>query len=73
MEEKFKIATGKSTGATYGFLGSALKFAIKELGIMLNWFRDQGLQADITELKKIHPDMMDLETWLKTKSNFVKR
>ncbi|WWC72843.1 uncharacterized protein I206_106807 [Kwoniella pini CBS 10737] len=70
----FKRVTGKPFTPTFSFLGSLLKSATKELGIMINWFGTDGFKGtDIKVLKEIHPEMMDFETWLKTKSNFVKR
>ncbi|WVW79639.1 hypothetical protein I302_101608 [Kwoniella bestiolae CBS 10118] len=73
MNEKFKLATGKRVPTTFSFLGSALKVGVKEMGVMLDWFRDDGYKANVKELREINPDMLDLETWLKTRSEFVKR
>ncbi|WWC98231.1 hypothetical protein V866_005122 [Kwoniella sp. B9012] len=73
MNEKWKLSTGKRVPTTFSFLGSALKVGVKEMGVMLDWFRDEGYKADVDELKKVNPNMLDLKTWLETKSDFVKR
>ena len=36
-----------------------------DLRAMQEWFRKGGYQADIEELKKIRPELMDLKEWLK--------
>jgi len=71
LSKKFVDVTGSPVGTTFGLLGKALKHGVKEVGTMVNWFRDEGYKANITELKKVHPDLMDVETWLRRKSPFV--
>lgn len=73
LSKKFEVATGSPAGTTFGVFGTALKYGVKELGTMINWFRDEGYRADIAALRKVHPGLMNMETWLKTKSAFVER
>ncbi|WWC63746.1 uncharacterized protein I303_106351 [Kwoniella dejecticola CBS 10117] len=74
MSAIIKKVTGKPFTPTFSFLGSLLKTAVKEMGIMINWFGTDGfISTDSKELKAINPGMMDFETWLRTKSDFVKR
>ncbi|KAL1639177.1 hypothetical protein SLS58_008145 [Diplodia intermedia] len=73
LDGLFQRVTGKPVGTTFGLLGKALKHGVKEVGTMLDFFKDEGYKADIPALRKEHPGMMDLETWLRTQSQFVKR
>ncbi|GFZ49941.1 hypothetical protein JCM24511_07344 [Saitozyma sp. JCM 24511] len=73
LSAKSERVTGKPAPTTFSFLGSALKVGMKEMGTMINWFRDEGYQADVAELRKLNPNLMDMETWLREKSRFPKR
>ncbi|OCF45465.1 hypothetical protein I317_00712 [Kwoniella heveanensis CBS 569] len=74
LNQAFKNATGGDpAGTTYGFFGSALRAGVKDVRLMLDWFRDEGYNADIDKLRELKPDLMDMETWIKKKSAFVKR
>ncbi|KAF4539862.1 uncharacterized protein LTHEOB_9674 [Lasiodiplodia theobromae] len=73
LDTIFTRVTGKPVGTTFGLLGKALKHGVKEVGTMLDFFKNEGYKADIQELRKEYPGMMDLETWLKTQSKFVKK
>jgi hypothetical protein len=68
----FEKATGSSShvAPTYSLLGSLLTTMIGEMGTMLRWFGTDGYGADIPKLKKIHPRLMDMESWIKKESNF---
>lgn len=73
LSQKFEDVTGSPAGTTFGLLGKALKHGVSEVGTMVQWFKDEGYKADIPQIKKAYPEMMDLETWLRTKSAFVQR
>jgi len=73
QSKAFENKTGYPAGTTFSFLGSVLKYMVTDLGIMLDWFGSDGYKADIPMLRKIHPGMMDFETWLEKKSAFVTR
>lgn len=70
LSQAFERATGRPAGTTFRVLGKALKHAVTELGIMVNWFRDVGYGADLAKVRKMHPGMKTFEDWLKT-SAFV--
>jgi len=70
LSQAFQNTTGSRMDGTFWFLGSFLKYMVAELGTMINWFGSDGYRANIPELKKMHPGLMDLETWIKTKSAF---
>ena len=69
----FKEVTGKALTPTFTFLGSALKWYMTEIGAMLNWFSSEGYSADILALKKRHPDLIDLKTWIAEDSSFASK
>ncbi|KAH8672242.1 hypothetical protein BGZ61DRAFT_362591 [Ilyonectria robusta] len=72
LSQTFERVTGSRAGTTFGFLGKALMAGVAELGSMINWLRDEGYKVDIEEVKKVHPDITSVETWLKT-SAFAQR
>jgi uncharacterized protein YbjT (DUF2867 family) len=70
LSKVFENKTGAPLGTTYGFLGSALKWGVPELNVMMKWFASDGYRADVQRLRSIHPAMMDVEAWLVKSSNF---
>jgi uncharacterized protein YbjT (DUF2867 family) len=68
--EAFENKTGSPIGTTYGLLGSALKWAVPEMSLMLGWFASDGYRADIQRLRGLHPELMDFESWLVKRSHF---
>ncbi|KAK5114109.1 hypothetical protein LTR62_002678 [Meristemomyces frigidus] len=71
LSQAFKNATGKPMDGTFWFLGGVLKYMVAELGTMINWFGSDGYRADIAARRKEYPGLMDLETWIRTKSAFT--
>lgn len=72
-KKKFRDAMGYDMPVTFGFLGSAAMFMVKELGNMFKWFNDVGYGADIQALRKEEPKLQDFGTWLKESSAFKKQ
>jgi uncharacterized protein YbjT (DUF2867 family) len=70
LNKAFENKTGAALGTTFGFLGSALKWGVPELKVMINWFASDGYRADVQKLRSMHPAMMDVEAWLVKSSNF---
>jgi uncharacterized protein YbjT (DUF2867 family) len=70
LSKAFEKETGAPLGTTFGFLGSALKWGVPELKVMMNWFASDGYRADVQRLRSMHPAMMDVEAWLVKSSNF---
>ncbi|KAE8445413.1 hypothetical protein EG329_013426 [Mollisiaceae sp. DMI_Dod_QoI] len=68
----FKETMGSDLPETFGFVGSGLKFMIKEVGTMFNWFKDEGYGADIQALRKEEPRLQTFSQWLKETSKFSK-
>jgi len=70
MAEIFKTKTGKSVPMTFGFVGKGLMAMMKDFGYMFQWFYDNGYGANISELRKVHPELKDFGTWLEKDSGF---
>ncbi|KAL8784138.1 MAG: hypothetical protein Q9195_009162 [Heterodermia aff. obscurata] len=71
--EAFKDATGEGLTPTWSILGSALKLVSGELRAMINWFGSEGYGVDIEAVRKLHPALMDLRTWIAEDSKFEKK
>lgn len=52
--------------ATFGFVGSALLWALKDMGSMFRWFEETGYAADIPAVRREHPQLLTFGDWLKT-------
>ncbi|KAF2111158.1 NmrA family protein [Lophiotrema nucula] len=69
----FERATGSPAPATYGMFGSALMWAVKELNLMITWFKTDGYGVDIGKLKREEPGLCGFERHLRERSGFVKK
>jgi uncharacterized protein YbjT (DUF2867 family) len=71
-QEVFKDAFDSELPYTYGFVATALKTLIADVGLMFKWFEEVGYGSNIQEARKIYPGLMDFKTWLTTTSGFKK-
>jgi len=69
----FKDKTGKDLPTASETLCSLFMWLVKEFGYMFRWFRDHGYNANIQEIRKIHPGLKDFAAWLEKDSQFMKR
>jgi hypothetical protein len=67
----FKQTTGLELVPTFWFLGSALTTLIGEMGTMIKWFSTDGYEVDIQKARKLHPNLLDMVTWIKEESKFI--
>ncbi|KAH8589584.1 nucleoside-diphosphate-sugar epimerase family protein [Bisporella sp. PMI_857] len=67
----FKEKTANSLPTTFGFVASLVLYTAKEVGVMFKWFQDEGFGADIQEVKKLHPGLVDFGTYIEKQSGFV--
>jgi uncharacterized protein YbjT (DUF2867 family) len=61
---------GRKMPITFGFVGTLIQYAMKELGAMFRWFEAGGYRADLEECRRINPSMQDFATWLRVESGF---
>ncbi|KAF1995290.1 NAD(P)-binding protein [Amniculicola lignicola CBS 123094] len=73
LSKCFERTTGSGVIATYGFFGSGLMWAVKEVNLMITWFKTDGYGVDIGKLRSEEKDLCDFESWLKERSTFVTR
>lgn len=73
LDQAFKNKTTQGMAGTFWALGAFLKLVIGELGLMINWFGSEGYKANIPELKKLYPGLMNMETWIEKESPFPKK
>lgn len=73
VDQVFKERLGYNVPTTFEFVARVVKWMVKELGIMFNWFDEEGFDVDIPKLKRMNPGLKDLGTWLETESGFPKK
>jgi uncharacterized protein YbjT (DUF2867 family) len=76
MNESFEKVLGYPVPTTYSFLGSALYWAVSDIGKMVDWFVTDGCDGDLSridELRKLNPKLRNLETWLREESKYTKK
>ncbi|KUJ08457.1 NAD(P)-binding protein [Mollisia scopiformis] len=64
----FHTQLGYDIPTTYNFVGSALLWAIKEVGLMFKFWEQVGYAADIASMRKEYPGLLGFRDWLKTSS-----
>ena len=64
MAEVFKNKTGAGPPQTWSIAAKGVLWMSEEMGTMFSFFEREGYGADIGALKKAHPGMIDLATWL---------
>ena len=70
MDGMWRRTMGVPLPETYGLLGSALLWGVKEMGEMVHWFKNEGFSVDVPALRKTHPGLLTFEQWMVTKSKF---
>lgn len=65
LSQIWQRAIGSPAPGSFWILGWILKRAVKELGIMINWFGKVGYGVDIESNKKFNPTPVTLESWLR--------
>ncbi|KAF2259881.1 NAD(P)-binding protein [Lojkania enalia] len=69
----FERALGHPAPVTYGIFGSALMLAVKEVNVMITWFKTDGYKAEISKLRSEESDLCNFERWLKERSAWAKQ
>jgi uncharacterized protein YbjT (DUF2867 family) len=64
----FREQVGSDIPTTYGIVGSALLWAIKDVGLMFKFWKETGYAADIKSLREEYPGLLSFKDWLKTSS-----
>lgn len=69
----FKRRFGSDMPTTFNSLTRVGLWALKDLGLMFRWFRDEGFGTDVELFRKKYAGMLSFDDWLEHKSAFVKR
>ncbi|KAL2133823.1 hypothetical protein VTI74DRAFT_1629 [Chaetomium olivicolor] len=64
MVEVFRRKTGAAPPLTWSLVARLILWLSEEMGTMFSFFEKEGYGANIPELKKLHPGLKDLGTWL---------
>lgn len=59
--------TGSPGPTTFSFIGFAIKMMMKDLRLMMIWFREVGYGVNIAQLRQMHPELLTLSDWLDKK------
>ena len=71
LNRTFADQMGYAVPTTFGFLAEIVKWMVKEMGIMMRWFDEEGFgNIDIANLKKMHPGLMTYGDWLEKEGQF---
>jgi hypothetical protein len=68
--EIFKEVVGSEMPTASAFVLVLLKCLFPDLRRMHKWVTEKGSVVDLEDMRKRHPGMMDLETWLREESQF---
>nr|POE75591.1 nmra-like family domain-containing protein 1 [Quercus suber] len=71
LSQAFKNTTGSPLDGTFGILGSVLKYMVAEMGKMVDWFASDGYKVNISELRKMHPGLLNMEQWIVQKKLYI--
>jgi uncharacterized protein YbjT (DUF2867 family) len=66
----FKQRIGSDMPTTYGLVGSLALCALKDIGTMFKWMNSEGFRADVEELRRDNPEMIDFGTYLEKYSGY---
>ncbi|KIY02047.1 uncharacterized protein Z520_02185 [Fonsecaea multimorphosa CBS 102226] len=68
--EIFWKVLGRPMPRAYDFVSSFFMYMVPELGNMIRWFKEQGYGADLAQCRRLNPQMMDFEVYLREESGF---
>ncbi|KAF2877529.1 hypothetical protein BDV95DRAFT_559485 [Massariosphaeria phaeospora] len=66
----FREKFSKDLPTTYGLVAGLMLHLIKDINLMFKWLKKEGTAANISELKRINPQLTDFGTWLERDSTF---
>lgn len=71
----FKTNTGYAMPETFRLVGTLLKrrWNAKQMRQMFAWFKAEGFNADLDELRRVVPRLQSFRTWLTESSEFKKK
>jgi uncharacterized protein YbjT (DUF2867 family) len=71
--EIFKEEFGHPMPVAFGIFGILFRYMISDVRKMFTWFETVGYGANVGELRKQHPALLDFRHWLRAESAFKKQ
>jgi uncharacterized protein YbjT (DUF2867 family) len=73
-EEIFKEETGRPIPVTFAFVTALLLWAVKDVGLMFKFFREDHnpFGADIAKTRALDPHVKDFRTWVRSSGHSKK-
>ena len=68
----FQEKLGMPLPTTYGILGKAAVWAMKDIRLMLEFIKDEGFGVDVQALRKEFPGLLTFAEWLEKESAYPK-
>jgi len=53
----FRETSGYDMPETFGVVGKGIEFAVREMGIMFEWFGEERCRADVGECRRMLPEL----------------
>jgi NmrA-like family len=69
----FKKVFGKDWPLTFDILGKGVLVLMSDIKAMFKWLDENESGANIQELRKIRPELLTFERWLKEESGWAKK
>lgn len=69
----FQKVYGTRMPMIFPFVGGIVQWKIPEVKSMFSWFKEVGYGANVEEYRKIHPGLLNFESWLREESQFKKK
>ena len=66
----FKDEHHKAMPKAPAVVGTLVQWQTPELKSMFKWFKEVGFKANISECRRIHPEILDFRAWLKETDNY---
>ena len=74
MAQTFKEVTGQDIPNFNWVVGKLLRWMLwNDLGIMFQWFADEGFGVDMKTVRSRYPFLKDFRQWLETESAWAKK
>ena len=70
MNDVFKEKLGYPVPTTFEFVARFIKWMSVEMGTMFKWFDEEGYDVDVSQAKRLNPNMLSLGDWLVKEGGF---
>lgn len=71
--EVFRKHTHTNIPRTFDFVANIVGWMVKELAVMMRWFKDVGYGVDVAALKREYPELLSFGEWIDKESPWTKK